>query len=165
MSTNAGSSTVSCPDGNVWIGAELATADFGDKRLDKRLGLIVEELGANPNLSIPAATDSRAEMEGAYRFFGNDKVSPEKILQPHFNATRERISQADFVLLVQDTSDINLTRPNQQIKGAGPMDSEARRGCFLHPLQAFTLDGLPLGSVWQKAWARTEIKTDLCQRT
>jgi hypothetical protein len=140
---------------------EVEGAEFGDKRLDRRLGLIVEELGANPNLSIPAATDSRAEMEAAYRFFDNAKVSPEKILQPHFDATRERISQTDFALLVQDTSEINLTRPNQQVQGAGPMDSDARRGSFLHPLQAFTLDGLPLGSVWQKAWARTQIETEL----
>jgi hypothetical protein len=60
-------------------------------------------------------------MEAAYRFFDNDKVSPENILQPHFDATRERISQNDFALLVQDTSEINLTRPHQQVQGAGPM--------------------------------------------
>ena len=145
----------------VSLWEEVEGADFGDKRLDRRLGLIVEELGANPNLSIPAASDSRAEMEAAYRFFDNDKVSPEKILRPHFDATRERISQTDFVLLVQDTTEVDLTRPNQQVQGAGPMDSEARRGAFLHPLQAFTLDGLPLGTVWQKTWTRTQIETKL----
>jgi hypothetical protein len=145
----------------VSLREEVEGARFGDKRLDRRLGLIVEELGANPNLSIPAATDSRAEMEAAYRFFDSDKVSPEKILQPHFDATRERISQVDFALLVQDTSDINLTRPHQQVAGAGPMDSEARRGCFLHPLLAFTRDGLPLGTVWQKTWTRSDIETEL----
>ncbi len=148
----------------VSLREEVGSAEFGDKRLDKRLGLIVKQFGAKPNLSIPAATDSRAEMEGAYRFFDNDKVTPEKILQPHFDATRERISQVDFALLVQDTSDINLTRPNQQVAGAGPMDSETRRGCFLHPLVAFTLDGLPLGAVWQKTWARSEIETELSEQ-
>ena len=84
----------------VSLWEEVQGADFGDKRLNRRLGLITEELGAQPNQSIPAATDSRAEMEAAYRFFDNDKVTPEKILQPHFDATKERISQADFVLLV-----------------------------------------------------------------
>ena len=68
---------------------EVRDADFGDKRLDRRFGKVIEELGANPNLSIPAATNARAEMEAAYRFFDNDKVSPEKILRPHIEATRE----------------------------------------------------------------------------
>ena len=67
---------------------EVQGANFGDKRLNRRLGLIVEELGAQPNQSIPAATDSRAEMEAAYRFFDTDKVSPEKILQSHFDLCR-----------------------------------------------------------------------------
>jgi hypothetical protein len=54
-------------------------------------------------------------VEAAYRFFDNDKVSPEKILQPHIEATRERISQSEVVLLVQDTTVIDLTRPKQQV--------------------------------------------------
>jgi hypothetical protein len=140
---------------------EVRGAEFGDKRLDARLGKVVEELGANPNLSIPAATHARAEMEAAYRFFDNDKVSPEKILQPHINATLDRISQSDFVLLVQDTTELDLTRPKQQVQGAGPMDSEARRGAFFHPLIAFNAAGLPLGSVWQKNWVREKIDTTL----
>lgn len=140
---------------------EVRDVDLGDKRLNRRLGKVIEELGDKPNLSIPAATHARAEMEAAYRFFDNDKVSPQRILQPHFDATRERISQCPFVLLVQDTTEVDLTRPKQQVKGAGPMDSEVRRGAFFHPLMAFDLDGLPLGTVWQKNWARDEIETNL----
>jgi len=143
---------------------EVRGAKFGDKRLDKRLGKVVDELGATPNLSIPAATQSRAEMEGAYRFFDNDKVSPDGILQSHFDATRERISQTEFVLLVQDTTELDLTRPRQQVKGAGPMESDTRRGAFFHPLMAFDLNGLPLGMVWQKNWAREKIETKLTKK-
>lgn len=140
---------------------ETRGAEFGDKRLGERLGKVIEELGAKPNLSIPAATHARAEMEGAYRFFDNDKVIPEKILQPHIDATLDRISQCEFVLLVQDTTELDLTRPKQQVQGAGPMDSEVRRGAFFHPLMAFNSAGLPLGTVWQKNWAREEIETTL----
>jgi hypothetical protein len=77
-------------------------------------------------------------------------VTPEKILQPHIDATLERISQCDYALLVQDSSEVDLTHPHQQVEGAGPMDSEARRGAFIHPLMAFDFDGIPLGTVWQK---------------
>lgn len=138
---------------------EVRDAEFGDKRLNKRIGKVIDELGANPNLSIPGATKARAEMEAAYRFFDNDRVSPEKILEPHIEATRRRISQSDLVLLVQDTTEIDLTRPDQQVTGAGPMDSEVRRGAFFHPLQAFDSDGLPLGIAWHKRWTRQEIET------
>lgn len=145
---------------SVSLKDEVQNAAFGDQRLTKRLDKLMEQLGAKPNMSIPAATHSRAEMEAAYRFFDNDRVSPNKILQPHFEATRERISQTEVALLVQDTTDLDLTRPQQQVRGAGPMEYNTRRGVFLHPLMAFDDHGLPLGVVWQKSWARKKIRTN-----
>lgn len=140
---------------------EVRNVDLGDKRLNDRLGKIVDELGANPGLSIPAATSARSEMEAAYRFFDNDNVTPDKILQPHIDATIERISQCNVVLLVQDTTEVDLTRPKQQVRGAGLMDCKSRRGAFLHPMLAFRPDGVPLGTVWQKTWTRETINSDL----
>jgi hypothetical protein len=145
----------------VTLKDEVRDADLGDERLNKRLGKIIERLGASPTLSIPAATDSRAEMEAAYRFFDNNNVTPKKILQPHVNATLVRISQCERVVLVQDTTELDLTRPSQQVQGAGPMDSDVRRGAFVHPLVAFDSDGLPLGTVWEKTWAREKIETSM----
>jgi hypothetical protein len=89
---------------------ETKDSDFGDKRLSVRLQLIAKELGKQPNLSIPGATSGRAEMEAAYRFFDNPKVTAEKILQPHYEASVDRIRSRDFVLLVQDSTELNLTR-------------------------------------------------------
>ncbi len=140
---------------------EVSAAQFGDQRLTKRLGKIVEELGAKPTMSVPAAAKGRAEMEAAYRFFDNPKVSPDKILQPHLEATRGRILQSDVALLVQDTTELDLTRPKQQVEGAGPIECETRRGAFFHLLVAFDAQGLPLGVAWQKSWARNQIETKL----
>ena len=136
---------------------EVQGAVFGDQRLTTRLGRLIEELGAKPTMSVPAATRGRAEMEAAYRFFDNDRVSPERILEPHIEATRERISQAEVALLVQDTTDLDLTRPNQQVQGAGPLEYDTRHGVFFHPLLAFDRQGLPLGVAWQKTWTRNKI--------
>ena len=143
---------------SVSLKDEVQGAALGDQRLTKRLGKVIEELGAKPTMSVPAATFGRAEMEAAYRFFDNDKVSPEKILEPHIEATRERIAQAEVALLVQDTTDIDLTRPNQQVRGTGPLEYDTRHGVFFHPLLAFNRHGLPLGIAWQKSWARNKIK-------
>jgi len=149
---------------SVSLKDEVYGAKFGDKRLDKRLVKVIEELGHKPNMSVPAATHGRAEMAAAYRFFDNDKVTPEKILQPHIDATRERISQTDVTLLVQDTTELDLTRPTEQVAGAGPIECESRRGAFFHPLIAFDAAGLPLGVAWQKSWARDKIETELTSK-
>jgi hypothetical protein len=140
---------------------EVRGAQFGDQRLTKRLCKIAECLSARPNMSIPAATNGRAEMEGAYRFFDNPKVSPAAILEPHREATCERIRQTAVVVLVQDTTELDLTRPQQQVEGTGPIECESRCGVFYHPLIAFDTQGLALGRVWSKSWAREEIETEL----
>ena len=142
----------------------LSTAEFGDVRLTNRLVRIVDRLSQKPNMSIPAAMNGRAEMEAAYRFFDNSKVTPDAIVKPHLSATQERIRQCDVVLLVQDTTQIDLTRPDQQVEGAGPMECESRRGFFYHPLFAFDTQGLPLGTVWSHSWTREERKAGLTRK-
>ena len=123
----------------VSLREEVGSAEFGDKRLDKRLGLIVKQFGAKPNLSIPAATDSRAEMEGAYRFFDNDKVTPET----SFNRTsirRGRGFPSRFRTVGARYFGHQLDSPDRQVTGAGPMDSETRRGCCIHSWRSLWTD-------------------------
>jgi hypothetical protein len=141
----------------VELACELCGGDFGDARLNRRASLMAESLGKYPNFSIPSALKSEAEIEGAYRFFNNDSVTPDRIFEPHIEATYRRIDTVDFALLVQDTTELDLTRPQQQVEGAGPMDSESRRGAFFHPMVAFDAAGVPLGIVGQKCWAREQI--------
>ena len=139
------------------LSAELAGCRFGDERLTKRARELADALGRRPNISIPAAFVSRADIEACYRFFNNMKVTPKRILQPHIERTHQRINQVDFVLLVQDTTEIDLTRPEQQVEGAGPMDCESRRGLFYHPMIAFDVAGVALGIVGEQSWIREEI--------
>lgn len=116
----------------VNLSVELRGCDFGDARLNKRACKIIDILCQKPNISIPAAFTTRADIEPCYRLMSNEKVTPEKIIQPHIEATYKRIENEDYVLIVQDTTETDLTRPQQQVDGAGPMDSEARRGGFMN---------------------------------
>ena len=141
----------------VNISDEFAECSFGDARLTKRIQGLADTLGQKPNLSIPAALKSRAEVEACYRLFDNSHVTPDKILQPHIARTYQRIADVNYVLLVQDTTEVDLTRPNSQVAGAGPMDCESRRGAFCHPTVAFDAAGVPLGLVGQTTWTREEI--------
>ncbi len=139
-----------------WAVDELRTVDLDDKRLNKRLTLLLSALGQRPTASIPAACGGHAEMTAAYRFFNNDKVTLQNVLEPHHQQTQHRIVAQPVALLVQDTTELDLTRPEAQVDGAGPMDLPWRRGVFLHVLEAFTEDGTPLGAVWAEAWARAD---------
>jgi hypothetical protein len=138
-----------------WASEEMATVDLGDERLDRRAELLLSTLGGRPNLSIPAACNGRAEQKAAYGFFDNDKVTFEKVLEPHVACTRARMAEHATILVVQDTTEVDLKRPAQQVVGVGELD-EARPGFLLHEMHAFTIEGTPLGTVWAEILNRTE---------
>jgi hypothetical protein len=139
-----------------WVVDEMKTANLKDERLNDRLREVLSQLAAHPTASIPAACGGRAEMEAAYRLFDNDKATLDNILQSHQEATRRRIAEQPVVILAQDTTEVDLTRPEAQVQGAGPLADDSRRGALLHLLHAFTSDGTPLGSVAAAAWVREE---------
>jgi hypothetical protein len=139
-----------------WVSDEMNTVDLKDKRLNDRLREVLSQLAGQPTASIPAACGGYAETAAAYRLFDNDKVCWENVLQPHVDATRRRIAAQPVVVLAQDTTEVDLTRPEQQVDGAGPLDGGPRRGVFLHPLHALTPDGTPLGTLQAVVWARSD---------
>jgi len=126
-----------------WVVEEMKTADLKDQRLNQRLREVLSQLGARPTASIPAACGGHAEMTAAYRLFDNEKATWEALLQPHIEATRQRVAEQAEVVLVQDTTEVDVTRPEQHVVGAGPLDGGARRGALLHQLHAFLPDGTP----------------------
>lgn len=139
-----------------WAFEEMKEAELNDKRLNRRLAEVLAVLGERPTFSIPAACGGHAEMTAAYRLFDNSKVTFDGVLQPHIGRTRERIAAQKAVLLVQDTTELDVTRPEQQVVGAGPMDSLTRRGVYLHLMEAFTTDGTPLGAAWTDVQIRKD---------
>lgn len=89
-------------------------------------------------------------------FFDNEKVGFENVLEPHIEATRRRTAEQPVVILAQDTTELDLTRPEQQVAGVGPLDGNSRYGAFLHPLMGFTPDGTPLGTIYAEVWTRSD---------
>lgn len=139
-----------------WVVEELKTTYFKDSRLNTRFEEVLDALAKKPSCSIPAASRGLNEMTATYRFFDNKKVTFETVLKPHRDQTLARVAAQPVAILAQDTTEIDVTRPEQQMTGAGPMDAGPRRGVFLHPLYAFTPDGTPLGTVEAITWARDD---------
>jgi hypothetical protein len=120
-----------------WAKEEMGSVDLHDERLNERAVELLSILGERPNLSIPAACAGRNEMTAAYRFFDNEKVTFDNVIQPHFERTRQRLAAQQVALLVQDTTEIDLTRPEQEVLGAGELDG-ARCGFLLHVVRKRT---------------------------
>src|SRR5216683_6151566 len=99
------------------ISVELSAADLGDERLNRRLGLLADQLAERSGESFPKALDD-AELEAAYRFFGNDSVSPEAILAPHFRQTARRAAKHQRVLVIHDTTQFEFPG-NSKREGLG----------------------------------------------
>lgn len=135
-----------------WIEDELRTADLPDVRLNDRFHVLLDRLSDKPTLSIPAACHGWAETQAAYRFFDNDKVSDQRLLKPHFDATLARIRQQPVVLIAQDTTELELTRAVERI--GGPLSDEDHWGVHTHVALAMTPDRLALGLVSSHTWAR-----------
>jgi hypothetical protein len=68
---------------------------LADRRLDRRLRLLLGRLGDAMGASIPLACQDWANTKAAYRFFSNERISEAAILAGHFAATRERFAAAD----------------------------------------------------------------------
>jgi hypothetical protein len=126
------------------LALELAEADLGDTRLDRRLVLLATSLADRAAESFPKALDD-AELEAAYRFFGNERVTPEAILAPHFRQSAKRSSQHDDVLVVHDTTQFEF-RGNSPREGLGRLVNPGQ-GFFGHVALAISADGVrePLG--------------------
>ena len=136
-----------------WVDQEMAGVEMGDERLNKRTKQLLGSLFGQPTNSLPVACRGWTETQAAYRFFDNRKVTPEKILAPHREATCVRMGEQPVVLCVQDTSELDYSG-QKQMRDLGPLTYEAQQGLLLHPTLAITPDRLALGVLDNRIWAR-----------
>lgn len=156
-------------EGN-WVEGELSGSDLRDPRLDRRLRRVVEQLAANPGETLPFACQDWANTKAAYRFFDNPRFSEAEILEGHFQATRDRVTGANgLILVLHDTTEFSYKRDNidaigKTYVGVAGIDRGGRPrlytacGILMHSSLAVTSEGLPLGLAAIKFWSRRECK-------
>ncbi len=138
-----------------WASTEFKGANFGDQRLTTRLIKLADDLASLPECSINQACGNWAEAKAAYRFFQNESVSESEILTTHVAKT---------ILDIQDTSYITYTS-HKKTSGLGIIASRIGThikkiqtdGVIMHTSFAVTTDGLPLGILDQKIYARSSL--------
>lgn len=135
-----------------WAIEEFGSAELGDARLTKRLVSLARRMGKSPHCSFPQSL-SPAELKAAYRFFDNEEVDTNGILTPHIGQTLSRMNEVPLILAIQDTTEYNLSHL-PATEGLGYCSHKHVRGFFMHSMLALTPEGLPLGILGMKTWAR-----------
>ena len=141
----------------TWASEELSGADLGDRRRNKRLIKIVEDLAQQPNESVPQASRDNAAMQGTYEFWANRRIEASSIISAHTTSTIERIKQHEVVLAIQDKTELDLGK-RQRTRGIGAISNQAAKGLHVHNVLAVSSKGVPLGLLEQKVWAREKIR-------
>jgi hypothetical protein len=135
-----------------WASQEFAQANLGDARLSRRLVALARQLAARPQTSLLQAL-APAALKAAYRFFDNDQVDTEGVLAPHVAQTLHRMQALPVVLAIQDTTEFNLGHLGAT-RGVGYLSGNGGQGFMMHSLLAVSPEGLPLGVLAIKTWAR-----------
>lgn len=141
-----------------WVEEEFGTVEFYDPRLSRRFFDIVRNFYTQPQASIPQACGSHAKTKAAYRFFGNERITMDRVLQAHVESTVGRIKSHGVVLAVQDTSSLNYTT-HPATEGLGPINTQKDQsvGLLIHDTMAFNTEGTPLGLLDVQCWARNRL--------
>jgi hypothetical protein len=85
--------------------------------------------------------------QGGYRFFANERVHSEALLESHRQATVERMRLHRVILAVQDTSSINYST-HPCTAGLGSIGGRRQsQGLLLHSTLALTPEGQCLGVI------------------
>ena len=131
----------------------ISTNFFNDKRLEKRFATILDTLQARPQVSIPQACQSPAEVEAAYRFLESERVHVAAIDCSTYQETLKRAMGNKVILAAQDTTTYNYST-QKKIKGLGPIDEKKTQGALMHSALAITTSGLSLGLLDRRFWTR-----------
>ena len=146
-------------DPKSWAERTFGGVQLHDRRRTRRAVKAATDLAENPLGSLPAQMHTWKETKALYRLRGSSQTSPRlALMQPHLQETREQAQSSPVVLLVQETTDIDLShrhkisfvQTNRQrtrtgifrANGAGGASSDPR-GAGMHgeghPLCAFLL--------------------------
>lgn len=145
------------------VSSEFDKLNLGDKRLTARAAMLASAISENPETSINAACGSFSASKAAYRFFENERISSEQLLQQHVSNTCERItSTASPILVIQDTTDLIYTK-HPSTEGLGSICQnngfkEGVKGIRLHSSLAVTTAGVPLGILKQTFFTYEEVR-------
>lgn len=126
-----------------WAQNEFGFAQLGDKRRNKRLVNIAQNLATRPGGTLPQAFPDWAELKAAYRFFGQKGVGFKDILTPHWERTRAACRETGEYLIIEDTTVLDYSN-HPATQDLGQIGDGSGRGFELHSALAVRVEGWTL---------------------
>src|SRR5690348_9286580 len=96
-------------DPKSWAERTFGTVHLHDMRRTRRTVKAGSLLAENPLGSLPAQMRTWKETKALYRLLEEPEVTFAALMQPHWQQTREQANTSPVTLLVQDTTDIDLS--------------------------------------------------------
>jgi hypothetical protein len=141
-------------DPKSWAEQTFGRVHLHDLRRTRRAVHAATRLAENPLGSLPAQMQTWKATKALYRLLGEEDVTFAALMQPHMEQTRVQATTAPVHLLVQDTTDIDLSH-RHQISGVGQIGNERGRGFFLQTVLAVNpATGAMLGCIAQEPFVR-----------
>ena len=122
-------------DPKSWAERTFGGVQLHDRRRTRRAVKAATNLAENPLGSLPTQMHTWKETKALYRWLDEPDVTFAALMQPHMQQTREQATGEDVVLLVQDTTDIDLSH-RRKISGVGQIGNERGRGFFVQTVLA-----------------------------
>lgn len=122
-------------DPKSWAERTFGGVQLHDMRRTRRTVQAATRMAANPLGSLPAQMQTWRETKALYRLLDEPDVSFAALMQPHLQQTRDQANASPVVLLVQDTTDIDLSH-RHKISGVGQIGNERGRGFFVQTVLA-----------------------------
>ncbi|TMD60058.1 MAG: hypothetical protein E6I91_19120, partial [Chloroflexi bacterium] len=96
-------------DPKSWAERTFGSVQLHDRRRTRRAVKAATNLAENPRGSLPAQMHTWKEIKALYRLLDEPDVSFAALMQPHLQQSREQATSSPVVLLIQDTTDIDLS--------------------------------------------------------
>lgn len=150
-----------------WAAEEFVAVDLGDQRLKTRLMGLCESFCESPESPINQACADWAQTKAAYRFFQNENVAAHEIMAAHCQKSAQRARGHHTVLAIQDTSYFVYTTHFRtqglgrlSVKQGRTSDTISCNGLVMHACLGVTTEGLPIGLLDQRIYARQPLGQD-----
>lgn len=114
-----------------WAQRNFGGCDLGDKRRERRVIELAEQMSANPSASLPSQLPQWSDLKGAYRLFDCEQATLPSLAGPHWRLTRQLAWQRKRVLVIGDTTELDFGRM-RTISGIGPTGNGTGQGFLLH---------------------------------
>src|SRR6202165_702470 len=122
-------------DPKSWAEQTLGGVQLHERRRTRRTVQAASSLAENPLGSLPAQMHTWKETKALYRLLDEPDVTFAALMHPHFEQPRQQANASAVVLLVQDTTDIDLSH-RRKISGVGQIGNERGRGFFVQTVLA-----------------------------